>query len=417
MAELPEIVRQRLTRQIGGEHPDPDLLTAFAEGALGERERTQVLAHLGVCATCREVVSLALPETPTLQPAHAPVQSRWLRWPVLRWGAVVATVVVVAAAVMWREPRRAAVMDGGSTASIAEYKQRAAAEPTLQDKENRPEATDAAATKKTSAPKPAGRNEMKLGAADGRKQAGGVVIKNAPAATRLDGLQKKDQAGEIQQQRGLAGKAPSQIITPQQDAQQYRAQQQAAAASRQPFEGGAVGGVQQQGQLSMSQQAAPAAQAAPTQAPPSPARVRQNVVADRDEAVATATSAEVSAAKSTVMRKAAAERVLPARWRISSEGKVERSLNAGGSWQVVPVHEGARFRAVSAIEGDVWAGGVAGALYHSANGGQSWVRVAFASSDISRVEFTDRLHGIVTTASGETWITADGGRTWTPRQP
>src|SRR5512142_1884235 len=115
MAELPEIVRQRMAQQAGADHPDPDLLTAFAEGSLPQRERFQVLTHLGACATCREVVSLALPEALAPQPAPAPAPSGWLRWPVLRWGAVAAAVVIVAAAVILREPRRAPVMDGGST--------------------------------------------------------------------------------------------------------------------------------------------------------------------------------------------------------------------------------------------------------------------------------------------------------------
>ena len=63
MEQLPKIVQQRLqATAAAGVHPDPDLLTAFAEKSLTERERTQVLQHLGQCADCRQVVALAMPE-------------------------------------------------------------------------------------------------------------------------------------------------------------------------------------------------------------------------------------------------------------------------------------------------------------------------------------------------------------------
>jgi len=40
-------------------HPGAELLSAFAEHAVGEGERRQVLAHLAVCCRCREVLALA----------------------------------------------------------------------------------------------------------------------------------------------------------------------------------------------------------------------------------------------------------------------------------------------------------------------------------------------------------------------
>jgi Putative zinc-finger len=40
-------------------HPDAELLSAFAEHALAESERSRVLAHLAVCGRCRQVLSLA----------------------------------------------------------------------------------------------------------------------------------------------------------------------------------------------------------------------------------------------------------------------------------------------------------------------------------------------------------------------
>jgi len=40
-------------------HPDAENLNAFAEKALPERERGQILAHLAVCSRCRQVIFLA----------------------------------------------------------------------------------------------------------------------------------------------------------------------------------------------------------------------------------------------------------------------------------------------------------------------------------------------------------------------
>src|SRR5215831_7855241 len=109
MSEVPKIVRQRLGSAAASAHPDADLLTAFAEQSLTDRERGQVLAHLSQCIDCREVVSLAMPEIETLAVAANPRTSSWMKWPVLRWSALAACVVVVAAVGLnWRNQSRLA---------------------------------------------------------------------------------------------------------------------------------------------------------------------------------------------------------------------------------------------------------------------------------------------------------------------
>jgi Putative zinc-finger len=52
-------------------HPDAESLNAFAEQALGERERGQIMAHLAVCSRCRQVVFLAQEAGVELEPAVA----------------------------------------------------------------------------------------------------------------------------------------------------------------------------------------------------------------------------------------------------------------------------------------------------------------------------------------------------------
>ena len=74
MTEVPKIVHHRLravtpAREVLEQtHPDADVLTAFAEQALAAREREGVLQHLALCADCRDIVALALPEFDTVTP-------------------------------------------------------------------------------------------------------------------------------------------------------------------------------------------------------------------------------------------------------------------------------------------------------------------------------------------------------------
>ena len=111
-------------------------------------------------------------------------------------------------------------------------------------------------------------------------------------------------------------------------------------------------------------------------------------------------------------------RSLVSRWTISADGQLQHSIDAGQTWQPVTVAEKASFRALSANGPDIWVGGAAGLLYHSRDSGFTWTQVkpSFAGTnlgaDISAIEFTDILHGKITTANGEVWTTEDAGQTW-----
>jgi len=408
MAELPEIVRQRLAQQAGGGHPDPDLLAAFAEGSLLARERTQVLAHLGVCAACRQVVWLALPQTPAPQAASAPATSSWLRWPVLRWGAAAAAVVIVATAVMLRMPQRKSPgFDERGIAPKQELSVPASAPPETEAKTGelaapQPEKKAAAAAradrdkdKEAARHKLAAKSEAGIQAgavqAEAYQAAEQLARKPAPPAIQVSGGQQAA-LDQLQQQRGQA-------------TQEFRQQSVTAAGQAAPPD------LQAQNQI-VAQQARPAPQAAP------PPQARDKVVFGARAEQQRAMPAKDSAAMlHTQLRRTA---VAP-RWRVSSAGNLERSADSGATWHMVTVGQPANFRAVSAVGDDVWAAGAAGALFHSSDGGQTWTRVFPRSgeialtSDIVRVEFTGALHGVLITASGETWATSDGGRTWAVR--
>src|SRR5580765_5179407 len=106
MEDLPKLVRDRLAAPAPSDHPDADLLTAFSENALGPRERAEIVRHLAVCSFCREVNSLAQPEEEKafavavgMSSAPPPALARAPRRSFnLRWGALGAVAVIVAAA-------------------------------------------------------------------------------------------------------------------------------------------------------------------------------------------------------------------------------------------------------------------------------------------------------------------------------
>ena len=100
-------------------------------------------------------------------------------------------------------------------------------------------------------------------------------------------------------------------------------------------------------------------------------------------------------------------------WGLSANGDVQRSLDSGKTWQIVPIASGISFHAISSIGDDIWAGGRAGTLYHSADSGQSWKKAELVSTgDITHIEFADQQNGLLSTANGEIWSTSDGGKNW-----
>jgi photosynthesis system II assembly factor YCF48-like protein len=304
MAEIPKIVERRMRAVAKHQgHPDPDLLNAFAEKSLGKREQVQVLEHLYACTECREVVSLS-----TMQPefaggvSAAAANPRWLAWPVLRWGAVAACVVVAGAVVTLRQ--RQEVHQPARNEVVATV----------------PSKQFTQASRPASAP---------------------VVMADARTGSQLAEM--------------VPGRA-KEALAESQETKAEKAMSGAGMARRQ-----------------------------------NPAQVLSDVTP--------------------------AENLTP-RWTLSSGGTLQRSLDSGRSWQTIPLSIQTTFRALAANGLDIWVGGSAGALYHSSDAGQHWSPVQPAVDgeslidDVIGVQFTDTLHGKLTTSNDETWTTADAGQTW-----
>jgi hypothetical protein len=135
-------------------------------------------------------------------------------------------------------------------------------------------------------------------------------------------------------------------------------------------------------------------------------------------------------------------------WSLNPAGGLQRSIDQGKTWLPVDVtanpalYAASRvaaetslakmkdaektrkatasliFRALAVAGSDVWVGGSGGALYRSADAGNHWTRIVPTASgagltgDIVSLEFSDSLHGKLSTSATEVWTTADAGQTW-----
>ncbi len=99
-AKFKRVVKSALARlRAVSAHPEADVLAAFAENTLLERERATVIAHLADCADCRESLVLAFPADAEEQVALPKPRAAW-RWsPAWSWAASMAVVCIIVSAV------------------------------------------------------------------------------------------------------------------------------------------------------------------------------------------------------------------------------------------------------------------------------------------------------------------------------
>ena len=385
MAEIPKIVRERLSGQSAGEHPDANILSAFAEHALADPERAQVLDHLSRCADCRQIVALIAPEVieerPAAAAARAPAgaKSSWWRSPILHWGAFTAAALVILIAVgarmRLREGRSASApaVARSSTNEVAQKSATQVPEVAL------PPAEPKQSSKKLAKPSAAQPQAPALSAGKAGGIAGGIVGGSVGGVGTGSG-------GGIGSGSG-AQSAPTTAPPPPRVALQMKMQ---AAPS-------------DTGMEKSRQQATPAPPAA------------SETVMVTGAAPALKREGAMLSGGNTVL---AARKSLSPRWSVSDAGVLQRSFDGGRSWKDVAVADGVIFRAVATVGSEVWAGGSGAQLFHSADGGEHWSQVPIQvkgrapSGDIVRIEFSDAQNGIVTTSAGEAWTTSDSGTTW-----
>jgi hypothetical protein len=348
MAEIPRIVGQRLQAMAKlDDHPDANLLTAFIERSLGKRERIHVLEHLSQCANCREMVALSAVE-PEIAHAVGRAREDWFSWPVLRWGALVACVVVVGAVVTLRQKQEAPQLVATVGQPVvgaqipapnsATEKNGTSLQVPIAGAKAAPAAKEAVAQLKAIVPNPA----------DGNYAAEASPVEMADARTSSQFVEMvpgraKDASAELeaaQTEKAVGGPL---------------AKNRMMAASA--------------GVANIPSNALIPANLAPRWTLSSDGTLQRSLDSGR-------TWQTIPVSSPTVFRALAANGLDI--WVGGAGGALFHSSDAGQHWiQVRPVVNGETL-----------------------------------TDDIIGVEFTDTLRGKLTTSSEEIWITADGGQTW-----
>jgi hypothetical protein len=389
MISLPQLVRRRLQWQAqAGPHPDPDQLNAFVESCLADADRVRVLEHMAACADCRETVFLALPAAEVEPQAVAKTPVGWMQWPALRWGAAAACALVVGAAVtLHRQPHSEiaapTVLGVESDRDVMPSKSNATSNPSevivLDDGKDsaekmRDKLAKARAASQHFAMQLNSQSETTVQSSPAQpaktSRVPGPDTSNSDVSSRLDRLQQSPRREDRRVEK--------------------REEVPSSPAANLPS-------------------AAPSANA-------EPATGKAKEPLNKNEIAA---GAKKSALRNEQGATAAGGLVLAPRWTLSADGTLQRSFNAGTTWETIPVAANAKLRALAAIGTEIWVGGSAGALYHSSDAGNRWTQVKPTSSgrslttDIIGVEFTDTQHGKLTLVNGGAWTTADGGQSWT----
>jgi hypothetical protein len=412
MTDVPKIVHHRLraaTPERG--HPEADLLTAFAEQALSATERGNVLQHLALCEDCRDVVALALPAMDvTVTPVEseskavrAPLpdktRSNWLTWANIHWGhlswAALAAGIAVAVLVVrpgLEHPAKpnppmssvsnqtaAPVGPPAVTAQVAPGPIATNAKPEVADVKTQLSAN------KSRVAKPLPQAE------------GGLVIagnaRNAPSTAAKRAAPEPPQAPAFEVPRAMNetvdGSGASTTLTAQASTDSNLMAREEAPAIR---------------------------RAKPPLAAEANEPAKTTMAGSSAQAVAPLNSRNVNtlvangaAAQGTTLTQSAS-------WTIAA-GILQRSLDGGKSWQIALRAEHTLLCYANRGQ-EIWAGGEAGTLLHSTDGGTTWTAVGISfkgqplGSDITHIEMRGLAGIILATGNHESWNSTDGGKSW-----
>ncbi len=408
MQDLPKIVKARLREQrpaMAVTHPDADVLTAFIEQALTDRERLSVRQHIADCAECRDVVALALPGAEDM--LRAPQRGRrmsWLALPVLRWSAAAAVLVII-------------------SAGVFEFKWHH--EQTVLTALNVPAAAPVVGQQYA----PAGSSESKTSAAQ-------AEVSNKQVTQAQEAREATADSSRAQPKAALLpSPLPAMTVNKKSPAPQTGASSLSSAGTNDSN--------------ASQMEIVDKAKAAPPEALSSGLVLRPDLRADpslmkghslvrwvisesgtlqrsvdggsswQDVNVFSEKGAELRPAKNTTTVEVSAASQTTSGVAVNSEA-ARVAAKPISQAATSPAPQPIVFRAVSVSSdaNEVWAGGSGAILFHTVDAGNSWVRVlpsdggAVLTGDVIRVQFPDTQSGTVSTSNRETWITFDDGKTW-----
>jgi hypothetical protein len=421
----------------GVEHLDANLLGAFVEKTLTARERTQVLNHLAQCAECRELAALALPaEIEVFQPTPLAARRGWSAWLTFQRGALAAALgAVVIAVVVHQYPwRRQETLSKDMRPSVLAGAGKALPQASVESPPAQP-SPGAAVAKAGTESRESARQVAKLDKGGARPEGQNIAAHLArPEAKQQATLMAAARPPVTAEVENVPPVRAEREISRNEVAPSVGAMPAATPPAKLAFKPSAASESAPQDKLSAAPQAgAPAVSAKDETATVSrgvkPAQVGgiagQHLTLGGPQAAATTRAdSRVAELPQVASRKKVEGKPGPTAtlWSISPSGRVQRSEDGGKTWEEVRVDDGVTYRVITASGRDVWAAGSGGALYHSGDGGVIWKRVNLNSGGNSLTEalvsirLRDLQHLTVSTASGEQWVTEDGGQHW-QREP
>jgi hypothetical protein len=446
MTEVPKIVYDRL-RAARPEralpegtapepaHPDADLLTAFAEQALSAAERDGVLEHLALCEDCREAIALALPAEDvgaaatavdtdairvTSSRAGAPAPQRLVfAWPHLRWAALATAAVVVAAVLLVRPGKLNQEKVPSGNTQIATNLPPASG-PQIAS----PPVPSPRAATPTGQPSEAARagearpkSELRLSK---KLKAGQVAPPSFPAESGMLLAENEITDNKTESKDKEADKVSA---APSAGARVLDYNAPAIPRTNETVEVNAASALVETESSSLNVQTAQNNAPAIAKAKPAPqteTSQQQNVTSANVVEMPLNGRNMSSMAKLAAPSSAARTRAFT--WTITA-GVLQRSADSGQSWQNA-LRADHPLLCYASHDADIWTGGQAGTLFHSADSGATWVRVQPSinaqqlSSDIAHIDVRagNNVRGpaaiVVSTSNDEIWSSADGGKTW-----
>lgn len=421
----------------GAECPGPDILAAYLDRSLGDAEAARWELHFSSCAQCQQ--ALASADAATVQ---APIDERQVtmaafvdvagrvapgtlrgaqveseprrRRPNWRWLAP--AVGVAAAVVLWvtvgpmlrhnESPiaKRPAVEAPREIAQNTQLPSPAAEAPSSATAEIKEKLSATAPSGTALAEKVAPSSSQTAGQRDAPRQLSAATAKTERGLKTLSagtGAPENATAGESQDalraKKGEPGLAA-----------QAREADRTAAAQFKTGEPAAIAGAPGRAEIGAAAKAQSLEVVSPPAAPGAEAMARRP---------------ETRAAPRAMMARsgealAPGTRVIPSPqpsvlWRAGPGGRIERSRDAGRTWQAQASNVTADLLAGSAPSEMVcWVVGRAGTILRTTDG-ESWQRVSSpAAADWILVKAQDALNAMVFAANRQGYVTTDGGNSW-----
>jgi hypothetical protein len=344
---------------------DAETIAAWADGALDVHERASAEAHAADCPRCQELLAAmvrTLPATATKAPWRKPA-----------FGWLIPLTAAATALVIWIAVPAPAPVQVSETAKVVDQ-----VEPTPS---STPSSSASAADKKAAVPEAESPSRNQAAASDAMAAA---PARNSREATSLE--------------KGETASEKEAMASPQKSANALAETMTIAPAG--PPAGAA---------------ASAASAAAPTPALSPPARPESADASSnfrRDASAPARVSAFASGPETVVVSSNPSTR-----FRLLRGGGVQRSADGGATWRTEVTGATDTLTAGASPSPSVcWLVGPSGTVLISTSGA-AWRRLGFPEAvDLRSVTASDGDTATVTAVDGRSFVTTDGGRTWSRAQ-